>query len=213
MNSMKQPLLPIAYDLPEPRTRQEFIYHDMMLEIKVILDRIEAIRADTTAALMLRREAERLVKSAEEYRHATTLFANEATMAAMRSLADRHVRLEETSRKTEAHLGNAANELCQAAKSLSWRWTAKLSLASLAILASVWLTSFLAINWYESKLDRLQSQIDAGQAAVASLDKKGGQAVLNHCDSPGKPNRLCVRIDKQAGVFGNSLDYYIIDGY
>ena len=185
----------------------------MMLEIKAILDRIEAIRADTTAALMLRREADKLVKAAEAHRHASTQFADAATMAAMRSLADRHVRLEETSRKTEACLGNAANELCQAAEALSWRWTAKLSAASLAILASVWITSFLSINWYELKLDRLQTQIDAEQTVVAGLDKKGGKAVLTQCTSPGKPNRLCVRIDKQAGAFGNSSDFYIIDGY
>ncbi len=203
-------------DLPsltEPRTRQEFFYHDMLLEFKAILDRIESIQADTQAASMLRREADKLVKSAEIFQHATTQFADAATKAAIRSLVDRHAQFEETSRKTEACFANAANELRQVARSLSWRWTAKLVMIFIAILASASIMSILMMSWNESKLDRLQTQIDAGQAVVASLDKKGSKAVLNHCDSPGKPNRLCVRVDKQAGAFGDSLDYYIIDGY
>ena len=47
-------------------------------------------------------------------------------------------------------------------------------------------------------------------ATVARLEKAGGKVDLRRC---GQPERLCVRVDKRAPVYGEAADYFVAKGY
>jgi hypothetical protein len=47
-------------------------------------------------------------------------------------------------------------------------------------------------------------------AAIASLDERGGRIDLRRC---GDSERWCVRVDRQAPVYGAQSDYYVLKGY
>ena len=47
-------------------------------------------------------------------------------------------------------------------------------------------------------------------ATVVRLEKAGGKVDLRRC---GQPERLCVRVDKRAPVYGEAADYFVAKGY
>jgi hypothetical protein len=56
----------------------------------------------------------------------------------------------------------------------------------------------------------LSARRDGLEAAVARLKAEGGQIEMHHC---GATRRLCVRVDRKAGVFGEAGDFLIAKGY
>jgi len=56
----------------------------------------------------------------------------------------------------------------------------------------------------------LSARRDGLEAEVARLKAQGGAMDLRHC---GAAQRLCVRIDRKAGVFGDAGDFMIVKGY
>lgn len=56
----------------------------------------------------------------------------------------------------------------------------------------------------------LSARRDALEAAVARLKAEGGQIEMHHC---GAAQRLCVRVERKAGVFGEAGDFLIAKGY
>jgi hypothetical protein len=72
----------------------------------------------------------------------------------------------------------------------------------------------VAVAWWwlpsPEEMRGLREQRDELVAGVERLNKLGGRADLQHC---GDERRLCVRVDPQAGHYGQHSDYYVIKGY
>jgi len=72
----------------------------------------------------------------------------------------------------------------------------------------------LAVAWWwlptPEEMRGLREQRDELVAGVESLAQKGGRADVQQC---GAQRRLCVRVDRKAGAFGQQSDYYVIKGY
>jgi hypothetical protein len=47
-------------------------------------------------------------------------------------------------------------------------------------------------------------------ASVAQLTREGGRIELRHC---GSAQRLCVRVDRKAPVYGEAGDFLVVKGY
>lgn len=62
----------------------------------------------------------------------------------------------------------------------------------------------------QGELTALRTQRQQLSAAVNQLAEDGGRVELRRC---GRARRLCVRIDKQAPVYGEAADYFIVKGY
>ena len=83
-------------------------------------------------------------------------------------------------------------------------------------LAVVAFLGFSFVEWqkyeYQSMVERkklLEQELPQLEARAAQWEEKGGRATLNHC---GTKKKLCVKVNKQAGTFGDG-EFYIIDGY
>lgn len=61
-----------------------------------------------------------------------------------------------------------------------------------------------------SEVSALGVRRDALAAEVARLDAQGGRMELRRC---GSAQRLCVRVDRKAGSFGDSGDFLVVKGY
>ena len=62
----------------------------------------------------------------------------------------------------------------------------------------------------QSEIAALRLRRDALAANVASLEERGGRIDLRRC---GGTDRLCVRVDRKAPVYGDSGDYLVVKGY
>jgi cell division protein FtsB len=47
-------------------------------------------------------------------------------------------------------------------------------------------------------------------ASIAKLEQQGGRIDWRRC---GEAKRLCVRVDRKAPSYGETADYYVIEGY
>jgi len=72
----------------------------------------------------------------------------------------------------------------------------------------------LAAAWWllpsRSEIGSLSTRRDALEASVARLKAEGGQIELRRC---GSAQRLCVRIDRGSGSYGEAGDFLIVKGY
>ena len=62
----------------------------------------------------------------------------------------------------------------------------------------------------QSEIAALRLRRDALAANVASLEERGGRIDLRRC---GGTERLCVRVDRKAPVYGDVGDYLVVKGY
>ena len=92
----------------------------------------------------------------------------------------------------------------------SWRWVAVAGASAAGLLLASFLTITLLDKFYQIELDDLRAEVAEQQAALKTLNAKGGKARITTCGQSGHA-RLCVQIDKQAGEFGDG--YYVIRGY
>jgi hypothetical protein len=85
-------------------------------------------------------------------------------------------------------------------------WTLGMALLSCAVpLGAAW--------WVlpsRGDIAALSAKRDALERVVGSLTQQGGAAQLNRC---GTARRLCVRVDRSAGVFGEAGDFLVVKGY
>jgi hypothetical protein len=74
--------------------------------------------------------------------------------------------------------------------------------------------SACAICWWalpsKAEIAALRAQHDQFSAAVAQLEQLGGRIDLHRC---ANGTRLCVRVDREAPVFGEHRDYMVVQGY
>lgn len=72
----------------------------------------------------------------------------------------------------------------------------------------------LAAAWWllpsRAEVAALGARRDALQAEVVRLEARGGLMELRRCGAAG---RLCVRVDRRAGAFGESGDFLVVKGY
>jgi len=100
----------------------------------------------------------------------------------------------------------ALRRLGRAANTRLVVWTVGLTLVCSALpLAAQW--------WFlpsRADLTELRAKKDELTSAVTSLERQGGRIDLRHC---GRTDRLCVRVDRGAPVYGESGDYFVVKGY
>ena len=72
----------------------------------------------------------------------------------------------------------------------------------------------LSLGWWllptPSELSTLRAKKDELASAVARLEQRGARVDLRRC---GEGNRLCVRVDRKAPVYGEAGDYLVLKGY
>ena len=61
-----------------------------------------------------------------------------------------------------------------------------------------------------SDIAALRAQRDVLTQSVALLEQRGGKVDWRSC---GDSERLCVRIDRKAPIYGEGADYYVVKGY
>jgi hypothetical protein len=66
-----------------------------------------------------------------------------------------------------------------------------------------WLPSPTQIAGLRVEQERLSDNLER-------LRQSGARVDLRHC---GNPERLCVRVDRHAGSFGQQADYLVVEGY
>ena len=85
-------------------------------------------------------------------------------------------------------------------------WTVGMAALACAVpLGSLW--------WIlptRGEVAALSARRDALESDVARLTAQGGLVEVRRC---GASQRLCVRVDRKAGVFGDSGDFLIVKGY
>ncbi len=101
----------------------------------------------------------------------------------------------------------ARHTITEASKAMRWKTLAVFGVAAFSvILASATLALFA---WFE-KQEMLSMQNEKTElvANIADLKKRGGKVKLHTC---GDQNQLCVKVDKNAGSYGNG-DFMIVKG-
>ena len=72
----------------------------------------------------------------------------------------------------------------------------------------------LSLAWWllpsPSEVSVLRAKRDDLASAVARLEQRGARVDLRRC---GEGNRLCVRVDRKAPVYGAAADYLVVKGY
>jgi hypothetical protein len=85
-------------------------------------------------------------------------------------------------------------------------WTLAMAALSCAVpLGAAW--------WVlpsRAEVAALSARREALETAVARLRAQGGEMEWRHC---GAAQRLCVRIDRKAGAFGESGDFLVVKGH
>jgi hypothetical protein len=72
----------------------------------------------------------------------------------------------------------------------------------------------MGIAWWalpsRGEVAALSARRDALETTVTRLKAEGGQMEWRHC---GTAQRLCVRVDRKAGAFGEAGDFLVVKGY
>jgi hypothetical protein len=61
-----------------------------------------------------------------------------------------------------------------------------------------------------AEVAQLRAQRDSLALEISQLQKRGGRVDLRRC---GGAARLCIRVDRQAPVYGEHSDYLVVKGY
>jgi hypothetical protein len=86
----------------------------------------------------------------------------------------------------------------------SWILGATLILCAAASASAWWLLPSA------SQIEVLRARQTQLNAAISSLEQRGGRIDMRRC---GDSSRWCVRVDRQAPVYGAQSDYYVLKGY
>ena len=171
------------------------------------IDVTERQRAFVDATLKETREAAKQTSEAARLSRKTTeelpLQILEAVDRVSEGAATRAASLlVEKFTQADAQAHQAAQRYELAARSLSWRLVASVSVFSAVLLASVTMVVLHVIP--------LAEEIRSLQETVDRLERRGGRALVVACPEEGKPKRLCVRIfDEQT----NREGFRAIAGY
>jgi hypothetical protein len=96
-------------------------------------------------------------------------------------------------------LGRSAN-----LRSLLWSVGLTLLCTAVPLCAEWWLVPS------QGELAALRSKRDELAANIANLERHAGRIDLRRC---GGTDRLCVRVDRKAPIYGEAADYFVVKGY
>ncbi len=113
----------------------------------------------------------------------------------LRLLGDESKRAAQTLR----NLGRSVN-----LRSVLWSVALALLCTAVPLCAQWWLLPS------QGELAVLRSKRDELASHIASLEQRGGRIDLRRC---GGTDRLCVRVDRKAPVYGEAADYLVVRGY
>ena len=133
-----------------------------------------------------------------------------ALKAATGALLERLEQVGTTARQAEANLRRVV--LWASWRLLGW------GVAGIAALALLWWSASSAVLWWDAgtigqaqeQKAQLEEEISELQANREAWIKAGMLGKIEHCD-PG--NRPCIRVNENAGSFGEQSDYRVIRGY
>lgn len=123
---------------------------------------------------------------------------------------------DEIHRTAAEELAALAGESQRAAESLErLRRAANLRVTffSLLVMAVAAGAGFVEARWIlpsRQEIASLRARQDRLEANIARLRRQGGLIELGRC---GARKRLCVRVDREAPVYGARSDYLIVRGY
>ena len=181
----------------------------------LILRRLEAQQAELTQTIAKARSA---VEEMNKAGHSSALIIEKSTRIAVEKGVQSA--LEGIQQQTRSALGDsvspavkalqgvteraeqAEENLHQASRSLSWKWTAICAAMGCTLLATVVGLSMLLVP--------TPGEIAELRANVEYLEAKGGKINLTHC---GPSKRLCAEIDIKADAWGENGQFRIIKGY
>lgn len=188
----------------------------------LILKQLEAQQAELTQTIAKARSA---VDEMNKAGHASALIIEKSTRIAVEKGV--HSALESIQQQTRSTLGDsmspavkalqgvteraeqAEENLHQASRSLSWKWTAICAAMGCTLLATVVCLSMLLVP--------TPNEIADLRANVSALEARGGKVKFTQC---GPSNRLCAQVDVKAntaknGAFGWGKDgsWMILEGY
>jgi hypothetical protein len=110
-------------------------------------------------------------------------------------------------------LGEDSRRAAETLRRLRYVADLRVALWTLGMAALACAVPLCTARWVlpsRSEVAALSARRDALEAAVVRLKAQGGQMELQHC---GAAQRLCVRIDRKAGVFGEAGDFLVVKGY
>ena len=119
-----------------------------------------------------------------------------------RTLVDEIRVLGSESRRAE----EALRRLGRSASARMASWTVGLTLicSAIPLVAQWWLLPS------QAELAGLRARKDELTASIARLEERGGRIDLRRC---GETDRLCVRVERGAPVYGLAGDYRVVKGY
>jgi hypothetical protein len=123
---------------------------------------------------------------------------------------------DEIRRTLAEALGSVASESRRATESLQRMRRAANVRTLLWTVSIAMICSGVAMGeaWWllpsQSEIAALRSRRDMLAANVARLERQGGMLDIKTC---GARARLCVRVDRNAPVYGGGADYLVVKGY
>jgi cell division protein FtsL len=106
-------------------------------------------------------------------------------------------------------LKKAAGDLKSSAHWLSWQLVVLVAIVCVAMVVTAYsLARYMTPS--NAQIEAKRTEVAELETNIASLKKRGARIELSTC---GEKSRLCARVDVKAGVFGESSDYVILQGY
>jgi hypothetical protein len=141
----------------------------------------------------------------------TTLEKLKAQIAGLEGIAREEIR---ATLLEELHvLGDDCHRAAETLRRLRYVADLRLALWTLGMAALACAVPLAAAWWVlpsRSEVAALAARRDALTAEVARLEAQGARMELRRC---GTAQRLCVRIDRKAGSFGEGGEYLVLQGY
>jgi len=110
-------------------------------------------------------------------------------------------------------LGDDSRRAAETLRRLRYVADLRVALWTLAMAALACAVPLGAAWWLlpsRGEVAALEARREALESAVARLGAQGGRMELHRC---GAGQRLCVRVDRSAGAFGDQADFLIVKGY
>jgi len=171
-----------------------------------VIDRTHALDENTVKIGLLMESAETQQRLAET--HLETLRAHTRGLDAVvreeirRTLVDELAALSAEADRTVSALRAAARAVRM--RGLLW------NLAITAVCIAAPSAAARLVLPSQADIDGLRSRRDLLVREVARLEERGGRADWRRC---GETARFCVRVDKEAPVYGEKADYFVVMGY
>jgi hypothetical protein len=110
-------------------------------------------------------------------------------------------------------LGNESRRAAEALRSLGRSVNLRVAIWSVGLTLLCTAIPVAATWWLlpsQGEVAALRTKRDELASSITRLEQRGARVDLRRC---GGTNRLCVRIDRKAPVYGEDGDYFVVKGY